>query len=105
MKQIYHATLAILGIGFAVFFFATMGPPFLENPGLIEACKGGFVNVYSSGFATDAILCWFVLATWVIYDKAQNGIKFGWIALLLVLVPGVATGFAFYLFTRSRQTS
>lgn len=105
MKQVYYATLAILGIGFAAFFFITMGPPFFENPNLIEACKAGFVNVYSSGFATDAILCWFVLATWIVYDKTKNGIKFGWIALLLGLVPGVATGFAFYLFTRSRQTS
>ncbi|MGB0367771.1 MAG: DUF2834 domain-containing protein [Flavobacteriales bacterium] len=105
MKQLYYGTLAILGIGFAVFFFATIGPAFLANPNFIGACKAGFVNVYSSGFATDAVMCWFVLAAWIIYDKSKNGIKYGWIALLLGLIPGVATGFAFYLFTRARQTT
>lgn len=103
MKTTYQIILAILGIGFALFFFITIGPPFLNDPNLIEACKAGYVNVYSSGFATDAVMCWMVLAAWVVYEKFEKGIKHGWIALLLGLVPGVATAFALYLIMRMRQ--
>jgi hypothetical protein len=48
-------------------------------------------------------MCWFVLASWIVYEKAKHGVKHGWIPLLLGLVPGVATGFALYLLIRMRQ--
>ena len=105
MKIVYFSFLGIIGLGFAIFFFITLGPLLIENPNVIEALKAGYVNPYSSGFSTDAGCCWFVLAAWIIYEKVEKGIKYGWIALLLGLVPGVATGFALYLITRTRQTS
>lgn len=103
MKTAYLSILAIVGIGFAAFFFITMGPLFIAHPDLIGAIKSGFVNPYASGFSTDAVCCWIVLAAWVIYEKSALGIKHGWVALLLGLIPGVATGFAFYLITRMSQ--
>ena len=103
MKTTYQLVLTLLGIGFAAFFFITLGPLLVENPDVIAAFKAGYVNPYSSGFSTDAITCWLVLAAWVIYEQFEKGIKHGWIALLLGLVPGVATGFALYLIMRMRQ--
>ena len=103
MKTAYLSFLGIVGIGFAAFFFITLGPSLLENPDVFAAFKAGYVNPYSSGFATDAIACWFVLAAWVVYEKFENGIKHGWVALLIGLVPGVATAFALYLVIRMRQ--
>ncbi len=103
MKTVYLSFLGIIGIGFAAFFFITLGPILIENPNVIEAFKARYVNPYSSGFSTDAICCWFVLAAWVVYDKLEKGIKHGWVALALGVVPGVATGFALYLLLRMRQ--
>lgn len=80
-----------------------MGPMFIANPDLIGAVKAGFVNPYATGFSTDTICCWLVLAAWVVYEKFEKGIKHGWIALVIGLVPGVATGFALYLVMRMRQ--
>ncbi len=103
MKTIYISFLGIVGIGFAAFFFITLCPLLIETPDVIAAFTAGYVNPYSSGFATDAIACWMVLAAWVIYEKFEKGIKHGWIALLIGLVPGVATAFALYLVMRMRQ--
>jgi len=105
MKTVYVSLLGIVGLGFAAFFFITMGPMFIANPDLIGAIKSGFVNPYAAGFSTDAVCCWLVLALWVTYEKFELGIKHGWIALLLGIVPGVATGFALYLVIRMRQTT
>lgn len=103
MKTTYLSFLGIIGIGFAGFFFITLGPLLVENQDVIAAFKAGYVNPYSSGFATDAIACWLVLAAWVVYEKYEKGMKHGWIALLIGLVPGVATAFALYLVMRMRQ--
>ena len=103
MKTAYLSFLVIVGIGFAAFFFITLGPSLIENPDVVAAFKAGYVNPFSSGFATDAIACWLVLAAWVVYEKFEKGMKHGWIALLIGLVPGVASAFALYLVMRMRQ--
>ena len=103
MKTVYLSALGIVGIGFAAYFFITLGPLLIENPDVLAAFKAGYANPYAAGFATDATACWFVLAAWVIYEKFEKGIKHGWIALLIGLVPGVATAFALYLVMRMRQ--
>ena len=106
MRTIYHILLAAVGIGFALFFFITIGPLIIEDPSRIdEAIMAGFVNPFSTGYSIDAITCWVVLALWVIHEKMEKGIKHGWIALLLGLIPGVVTGFALYLILRDRQES
>ncbi len=104
MKTAYISLLGIIGTGFAAFFFITLGPLLLGNPDVVSAFKAGYINPYSAGFATDAISCWLVLAAWIAYERFEKGVKHGWVALLLGLVPGVATGFALYLVLRMKQS-
>jgi len=80
-----------------------MTPPFLENPDIIGAFLAGFVNPYSSGYALDTIVCGLILFTWVIYEATNQGIKHGWICLILSIIPGVAVGFGLYLVIRHNQ--
>ncbi|HEY1076504.1 MAG TPA: DUF2834 domain-containing protein [Fontimonas sp.] len=95
--------LVVLGAGFAVAFAVMVVPPLLASGDVVGAFAAGFVNPYSSGYALDAIMCWCVLAIWVLYERSTLGLRHGWVALLLGVVPGVATGFAFYLLLRTRQ--
>ncbi len=78
-------------------------PPLLQDPDIFAAFAAGFVNPYASGYAADTILCWFVLATWVIFEKSNYQVRHGWICLCFGVVPGVAVGFALYLFLRQSQ--
>ncbi|MDX1497250.1 MAG: DUF2834 domain-containing protein [Salinisphaeraceae bacterium] len=96
--------LWLLALGFAAAFAYLCIPPLIENPDIWGALMAGFVNPYSSGYAVDAIMCWWVLAVWVLYERGQ-GVRNGWIALLLGLAPGVATGFAAYLLIRHSQSA
>lgn len=96
-------SLSLIGIGFALFFFATVVPPLLENPDVIGAIAAGFVNPYAAGYSTDVITCWLVLAVWVVYDAINNKVKHGWLCLVIGMIPGVATGFALYLVLRGKQ--
>ncbi len=93
----------MLGAGFALAFAALRGPPLLRDPDLVGAALAGFVNPFSSGYALDAIFCWCVLTVWVIYEAKAKRIRHGWIAPVLGIVPGVATGFAVCLLLRRRQ--
>ncbi len=101
---VYRVLLGLLALTFAVAFCVIVLPAFVaERPGVLAAFAAGFVNPYASGYALDAILCWCVLAVWVAYESRQYRIRHGWVALLLGMVPGVATGFAVYLLLRLRQ--
>lgn len=102
-RSVFVALLILLGGGFALGFCLIVMPPLLADPDIVGAFAAGFVNPYASGYALDAILCWCVLAVWVIYEARNDGIRHGWVALLLGVAPGVATGFAVYLLLRLRQ--
>lgn len=103
-RPVYRALLGLLALVFAGAFCVIVLPAYLaERPGLYAAFAAGFVNPYAAGYALDAILCWCVLAVWVWHDARDHAIRHGWIALLLGIVPGVATGFAVYLLLRSWQ--
>ena len=99
----YRRFLVVLAVAFAVAFALVCIPPFIENPDIVGAFAGGFVNPYASGYAMDIFFTWAVLAVWVIYEAKVKGIRHGWVALLLGVVPGVATGFAVYLLIRLNQ--
>lgn len=102
--RVYRLLLWLLALGFAGAFCVIVMPAVLqERPGLLAAFAAGFVNPYAAGYALDAILCWCVLAVWVLHERHVAGVRHGWIALLLGVVPGVATGFAVYLLLRQRQ--
>ena len=94
--RVYATLLATLGLGFAGAFVVLCVPPFLENPDVLGAFGAGFVNPYASGYSLDTITCWLVLALLV----TREPVPYGWTALLIGIVPGVATGFAVYLLLR-----
>ncbi|PPE73519.1 hypothetical protein C3942_11985 [Solimonas fluminis] len=102
-RNLYQALLWVFGLGFAVAFNLVVMPALLRDGDILGGFAAGFVNPYASGYALDAILCWCVLASWVAWERSTLGIRHGWIALLLGIAPGVATGFAFYLLLRLRQ--
>ena len=90
-----------MAIIFVVIFCAVVVPPLIENPDIVGAFSAGFVNPYASGYSTDVICCWIILLLWIIYEYPK--VKYGWVCLLLGLVPGVAVGFALYLVLRLHQ--
>ncbi len=102
-RRAFQIIVGALGLLFALFFAVVVLPPLGADPDVLGAFAAGFVNPYAAGYATDAIMCWCVLATWVVYEAKTQGIRHGWIAVVLGLVPGVATGFAFYLLLRLRH--
>lgn len=104
-RTTFKILVSLIGIGFAVAFGILVIPPLLDSGDVLGAFAGGFVNPYASGYALDAILTWCVLAVWVIYEAGpRRRVKHGWVALVLGVVPGVATGLAAYLLIRSRRT-
>lgn len=102
-RATFRFALILLGAAFALGFAFIVLPPLWQSGDVLGAFAAGFVNPYASGYALDAILCWCVLACWVWYERASLGVRHGWIALLLGLAPGVATGFAVYLLLRLQQ--
>lgn len=92
-----------MGLLFTLIFSIVVVPPLIENPDVIGALAAGFVNPYASGYSTDVFCCWFILFIWVVYELPR--VKYGWICLILGLVPGVALGFALYLYLRTQQLS
>ena len=88
---------------FTLAFCAIVLPPLLESKDLIGAFAAGFVNPYSTGYSLDAIICALILITWVLYERRKLNIRYGWIAILLTFIPGVATAFGVYLLLRSKQ--
>ena len=103
VDNIFKSALCLVMILFTAFFFLTVVPPLLDNFDLFGALAAGFVNPYASGYSTDVIMCWFVLFFWVVHDVKVHSIKYGWICLLLGLVPGVAVGLSLYLILRHSQ--
>lgn len=104
MKEVlFKRSLALVAVIFTIIFCILIIPPLIENPDIIGAFAGGFVNPYASGYSIDVFCCWAILLIWVMYEYPK--VKYGWICLLLGLVPGVAVGLAVYLLlrTRSRQ--
>lgn len=100
-ENIFQTGLAVIAALFTICFLILVVPPLVQNFDPIGAFAGGFVNPFSSGYALDVIFTWLALALWVFYESKTKGIKHGWIALALGVVPGVAVGLAFYIYIRS----
>jgi len=101
----FRRVLMALGAGFALFFAVTIVPPLMRDFDVLSAALAGFVNPYAAGYSTDTIMCWMVLAAWVWHDRSQHRIRHGWMALVLGVMPGVATGLSVYLLMRLAQKS
>jgi hypothetical protein len=101
--SLFKFLLVFLGVGFTIALGALCLPPLMEDPRLLNAIAGGFVNPYAAGYSLDAIVCWFVLAVWVVYEAQHHRVRHGWVALVLGVMPGVAVGFAVYLILRLKN--
>ncbi len=102
-ETLFRRLLIMVALIFCGALLVLAGPPLLENPDIIGAFAAGFVNPFAAGYATDVILCWVILAIWVLFERQRYQIRGGWLALVLGVVPGVAVGFALYLLMRQRQ--
>ena len=96
----FRAVVILIGIGFTAFFVAVVVPPLVADPDIVGAFAAGFVNPYSSGYSTDVIACWLILAAWVVFEAKSKSVKHGWVCLVVGVVPGVAVGLAAYLVVR-----
>lgn len=101
-----NALLLAIGAAFTAAFLIICIPPLITDydGNIIEAFGDGFVNPMSTGYSLDIFASWFVLGVWVLYERTARGVRGGWIALLLGVVPGVAVGLASYLVIRERQS-
>lgn len=102
-EKTFITLTAFLGIAFAIAFAMIVVPPLIESGDIIGAFSAGFVNPFAAGYSTDVLMCWAVLCVWVIYEARAHNIRHGWIALLVGIAPGLASGFALYLVLRHRQ--
>lgn len=100
-EKIFKISVSTASIFFTLTFCYLIIPPFIQHPDLVEAFGGGFVNPYASGYSIDVLCCWVILCIWIIYEYPT--IKYGWICLILGIVPGVAVGFGLYLIIRTNQ--
>ncbi|MEN7342745.1 MAG: DUF2834 domain-containing protein [Pseudomonadota bacterium] len=103
-ESIFKTIIIVAAVFFTGFFVVVVVPPLIANPDIVGAFASGFVNPYASGYSTDVLVCWVILAAWIIFEARVFSVKKGWVCLLLGVVPGVAVGFASYLLIRMRQT-
>jgi hypothetical protein len=102
-ERVFRISIIALALLFFVIFSAVVVPPLLEDPDIVAAFAAGFVNPYSSGYSADVLCCWAILAVWVWFEASQYSVRYGWVCLVLGIVPGVAVGFAAYLLLRQKQ--
>lgn len=95
--------ISVCAAVFLAVFFIVAVPATIADGDIIGAFAAGFVNPYAAAYSTDVFMCWAILACWVVYERTVHGVKHGWLALVLGAVPGVAFGFALYLFMRMSQ--
>ena len=100
-KHFFKIGLVVIALFFTIIFCFVVIPPLIDNPDIIGAFAAGFVNPYSSGYSIDVFCCWAILFLWVIYESPK--VKYGWVCILLGIVPGVAVGFALYLLLRMNK--
>ena len=102
-ENVFKFCLLLSALLFTIIFRVLVVPPLIKNPDILAAFAAGFVNPFAAGYSTDVFFCWFVLAVWVWFEASSQAIKYGWVCLVLGVVPGVAVGFALYLLIRHSQ--
>lgn len=102
-QSLFKTFVVAIGVSFAAAFSYVVVPPLLDTGDVVGGFAAGFVNPYATGYALDTIACWCVLAVWVVYERSRHKVRHGWLALVLGVVPGVASGFALYLMLRIAQ--
>lgn len=102
-KTTFECLVIFLGVTFTIIFTVIVAPAMIVSRDVIGAFAAGFVNPFSTGYSLDAIICAFILITWMLYERSSLNIRYGWVVIPLSFMPGVATAFAAYLILRSRQ--
>lgn len=102
-ENLFKAAIITAAAVFLLIFCVVVIPPLVAEPDVMGAFAAGFVNPYASGYSSDVLACWVILAAWITYEAKTLGIRHGWICALLGIIPGVAVGFALYLLLRIRQ--
>ncbi|MEP2492867.1 MAG: DUF2834 domain-containing protein [Parasphingorhabdus sp.] len=102
-EPLFKATIIAAAAVFLGIFIMLVIPPQIAEPDVVGAFAAGFVNPYASGYSSDVLACWVILAAWIAYEAKTLDIRHGWICAVLGIVPGVAVGFALYLLLRRRQ--
>jgi len=102
-RSLFKFAFIAAAVVFLLNFCAIVLPPGLVSGDLAGAFAAGFVNPYASGYSSDVLACWVILAAWIAYEAKVHQIRHGWICALLGIIPGVAVGFALYLLLRMRQ--
>lgn len=102
-ERLFWLAVASIAALFAGLFFTTVLPPILQSSDFVRgALLDGFVNPTARGYTLDTILTGCLVLAWIAYERAVKGVRNGWIAAILVFVPGVVVGLAAYLWLRSR---
>lgn len=102
-EKLFKTTIIAAAAIFTSLFAYWCIPPQIANPDIVGAFAAGFVNPYSSGYSADTLACWVILVAWILYEARVHGIRYGWVCMVLGIMPGVAVGFAGYLLLRMRQ--
>ena len=102
-ETLFKITVIAAAAVFLLIFTILVIPPLIAEPDIVGAFAAGFVNPYASGYSSDVLACWVILAAWIAYEAKTLNIRHGWICALLGIIPGVAVGLALYLLLRMRQ--
>lgn len=101
----WQLATAALGVAFAVCFAVVVVPALAAEPDVPAAFAAGFVNPFAAGYSLDVLAVYGILVALVVRDRRVDGVRGGWVALVLGIVPGVAVGLAWYLLVRARHAA
>jgi hypothetical protein len=101
-ERTFRLALGAVMAFFTVAFVVLVFPALVDDGGDIFGAAGdGFANPYSSAYSFDVLCSYAVLTIWVVWERRTRRQRYGWVCLLLGLVPGLAVGFGSYLLLRT----
>jgi hypothetical protein len=102
-ERLFWGFVGLIALTFTALFFTLVLPPIMQASDFIRgALLDGFVNPTARGYTLDTLCTGLLVLAWIAYERVRYGVRNGWIAALLVFVPGVVVGLAVYLWLRSR---
>lgn len=99
--RVFALMIVAIALSFSALFFVQVLPavsPLVDLPR--AALLDGLVNPTALGYTADTLATGLVLIAWIVYERVALGVRHGWIAALLCLVPGVVVGLTAYLLLR-----
>ncbi|MFT6265144.1 MAG: hypothetical protein ACJAWS_001292 [Oleiphilaceae bacterium] len=99
-----RAIIISAGIFLAVFLFYTL-PAAIDLNDFFASFAAVFVNPLATSYSVDVIAYGFILMFWILFEAKHHGIRYGWLCIILCVVPAVAVAFTTYLRLRQKQFS